>query len=326
MKKKHLNILINLLIVLISIYIIRVLKLIGFCCLILSILSPLFFGYVISWIIDPVVNKLKINRIVATTIVYLLFLSIIILVIINIFPLIIEQCKKIFPIIKYYVLHNNILFNLYENLNIQKLLSSTFKGVNDCFNNIVGGMVNLIYSFIFGFYFLISKNKNYFSFIPNRLRKGINRDLRLYIKSLFFDTLFIFGLLSLLFLIFGLPYSLLFALFCSITNIVPYIGPYIGGIPAVLIGLSVNVKLGIVVLVSIVIVQLLENIIIQPLLVSKNVNLNPILILISVIVFSHFLGIVGMIISTPIVIILKNIILFYKKNKPKWFISVLGKL
>ena len=71
---------------------------------------------------------------------------------------------------------------------------------------------------------------------------------------------------------------------------------------------------------------MIENNIIQPFIVSKNVKLNPIYILISIIIFSHFFGIVGMILSTPIVIVVRNTLLYYKKNKPKWFNLILDKL
>ena len=187
--------------------------------------------------------------------------------------------------------------------------------------------MNIVYSMIFSFYFLIRKNPtSYFTFIPNELRYNISKDLRLYVKSILLDTLFMFTILSIIFSIIGLSSPILFALFCAITNIIPYIGPYIGGVPAILIGLTKSFKLGIITTIVIMVVQSLENNIVQPMIVSKNVNLNPIYILIGVIIFSHFFGILGMIISTPILLIIRNIINYYKKNKPDWFTSILDKL
>ena len=61
-------------------------------------------------------------------------------------------------------------------------------------------------------------------------------------------------------------------------------------------------------------------------IVSKNVNLNPIYILISIILFSHFFGIIGMILATPITLIIRDTYKYYKKNKPKWFNLILDKL
>lgn len=295
--------------------------------MILSILSPLLFGYVLSWIIKPIVDKIKFNRVVTTIIIYLLFVGLITLILFNLIPLIISETKKIIPIIKYYILHNRTLLKIYESLNIKKIITSNIKNMNNCLNNIFSIGINIVYSLIFSFYFLIRKdNFDFFKFIPIKLRNNISKDLRLYIRSILLDTLFMFIILSIAFNIIGLSSPYLFALFCAITNIIPYIGPYIGGIPAVLIGLTNSIKMGIIVTITIMLVQSIENNIIQPLIVSKNVNLNPILILIGIIIFSHFFGIIGMIISTPIVLVTRNIIEYYKKNKPKWFNSILDKL
>lgn len=327
MKKNYLNILIILLILLISIYIIRYLKIIGFCTIIFSILSPLFFGYIISWIVRPVLNKIKFNRVITTIIIYILFLGIIGLILFNLVPLVIEETKKIIPVIKYYIIHNKFLYNIYKNLNLKEILGNNINVMNNYVNNVFDIILNIVYSLIFGFYFLISKNnKNFFKFIPNRLKNKISKDLRLYVRSIILDTLFMFIILSIIFSIVGLDSALIFALFCAVTNIIPYIGPYIGGLPAVIIALTKSINFGITILIIIVVVQILENNIIQPFLVSKNVKLNPIYILIGIIIFSHFFGILGMIISTPIVITIRNIIIYYKKNKPKWFNLILDKL
>ena len=327
MKRNYLNILIILLIFLVSIYIIRYLKIIGFCKIIISILSPLFFGYVLSWILRPLVDKIKFNRVVITLIIYILFLGGIIFLLFKLIPIILNELKNIIPIIKYYIIHNKFLFKIYNKLNISKLFSNNIKVMNIYVNNIFSLILNIVYSLIFGFYFLSSKGNNkYFNFIPNKLRNKISKDLRNYVKSIIMDTIIIFIIFSIIFKIVGLDNSLTFALFCSITNIIPYLGPYIGGIPAIIIGLSKSFNYGVTILIIIIVVQILENNIIQPLLVSKNVKLNPISILISIIIFSHFYGIIGMIISTPILIVLKNIKNYYKKNKPKWFNLALDKL
>ena len=327
MKRNYLNILIILLIFLVSVYIIRILKITGICFIILSILNPLFFGYILSWIIKPIVDKLHINRVLITVIIYILFIGSIVLILFNLIPLVIHEIKKIIPIVKYYVLHNEYLYKIYINLNIKDILGNNIKIMNNYVSNIFNIILNIVYSLVFGFYFLISKkNNSYFKFIPNKLRKKISKDLRLYIKSMFLDTIFMFIILSIVFYIVGLERPLIFALFSAITNIIPYIGPYIGAIPAIVIGLSQSFNFGIIIFITIIIVQLIENGIVQPMLVSKNVNLNPICILIGIIIFSHFFGLIGMIISTPVIIILKNIFNYFKKNKPKWFNLILDKL
>ena len=292
----------------------------------LSILSPLFFGYTLYWILKPIVNKINFNRVVTTTIIYLLFIGFIIFIIFKIIPLILLESKKVIPIIEHYN-HNEYLYKLFNYINMKKIILNNMKYMNNCLNNIMGLAMNIIYSLIFGFYFLIKKeSNNYFKFIPKTLKTNINKFLRLYLKSIFIDALFMFIILSISFSLEDLSYPLIFALFCALTNIIPYIGPYIGGVPAIIIGLSKSFRLGVVVSITIVVVQLLENNIIQPMIISKNVDLNPVYILISIIIFGHFFGILGMILATPITLIIRCVYKYYKKNKPKWFNLVLDKL
>lgn len=109
----------------------------------------------------------------------------------------------------------------------------------------------------------------------------------------------------------GLKAPLLFALFCGITNIIPYAGPYIGGVPAVIVGFSQSPIIGIIVLVIIVVVQFLEGNLLQPLIMSKTTKLHPVTIMLGLLVFGYFFGIIGMVISTPIIAALKSIFMFF---------------
>ena len=116
------------------------------------------------------------------------------------------------------------------------------------------------------------------------------------------------------FSIIGLKAPLLFALFCAVTNIIPYVGPYIGGVPAVIIGLTQSTSIGIIVLIFIVIVQALEGNLLQPLIMSKTTKLSPVIIILGLIVFEYFFGIWGMVLSTPILGALKELINFFDEK------------
>ena len=115
----------------------------------------------------------------------------------------------------------------------------------------------------------------------------------------------------------GMPYALLFAIFTSITNVIPFIGPYIGGVPAVLVSLSVSMKLGIVALIEVIILQFIESSFIHPYIMSKGLKINPIIILIGLIVFGYFFGIIGMLISTPLISVIKSVYEYYEPNIKK---------
>ncbi len=112
-------------------------------------------------------------------------------------------------------------------------------------------------------------------------------------------------------LISGISSPLLFAIFCGITNIVPYFGPYIGGIPTIIVAFSINPMCGVIVLITIVLVQTIEGNIINPIIVGKATDIHPITIIIGLLIFQHYFGIIGMIIATPVIGAIKILFNFF---------------
>jgi len=97
------------------------------------------------------------------------------------------------------------------------------------------------------------------------------------------------------------PFAFLLGITAAVTNILPYIGPILGFLPAIVVGLAdqnPDTTLGAMILLYII-ANTIDLALVFPLLVSKIVNLHPILVVVSVILGSQFAGIVGMIISIP---------------------------
>ncbi|MBW1643064.1 MAG: AI-2E family transporter [Deltaproteobacteria bacterium] len=105
----------------------------------------------------------------------------------------------------------------------------------------------------------------------------------------------------------GFEYALLLAVFAGLSNLIPYIGPVVGAIPAVLIVLVNSVPgLEFLIVIAVYIVaQLIDNFFIIPLVVAKIVNLHPVTVAIVIIIGAQIEGILGMIISIPVACILK---------------------
>ena len=99
---------------------------------------------------------------------------------------------------------------------------------------------------------------------------------------------------------------------CGITDLIPYVGPYIGGAVAVIVGFAQSPITGIFVLIVTVLVQLVENNILQPVVMSKTMQLHPVTIIVGLLVFQHFFGILGMILCTPTIALLKVVWQFFK--------------
>ena len=116
------------------------------------------------------------------------------------------------------------------------------------------------------------------------------------------------------FAIVGLKAPILFGLLCGITDLIPFIGPYIGGIAAVIVGFSQSPIIGIITVIIVVLVQCIENYVLQPVVMSKTMKLHPVTIILGLLIFGHFFGIVGMILATPTIALVKVIYRFFKNK------------
>jgi len=143
---------------------------------------------------------------------------------------------------------------------------------------------------------------------------NINVSLRSYVRGAVVDCGLIFVLSSVGLWACGLKVPALFGLFCALTNIIPYAGPYIGGAPAVIVGFTQNPMIGILSLIVIVVIQFLEGNFLQPLIMAKTTKLHPVTIMLGLLIFGYFFGIIGMLVSTPVIATLKTIFKFYNEK------------
>ena len=327
--------------------ILKEVKILPFIFSVLSIISPLFIGLVIAWLFDPIVtylNKKGLKRGFGAAICYIAFLGIILIIVGSLIPVLSDQINEfatntipsLFETSKTWI--NDIFENFknIENFDVESMKNELFLKLEKFATNMTSSLpetlVNVVkslfsgigvfcISLIIGFYLLLDYDKNsetIYSLIPKRYREEtkkvltiINTPLKKFVNGSLIDCTVIFVITAIGFSIIGLKSPLLFALFCAITNIIPYAGPYIGGAPAVIIGLTQSTTIGIAVLIFIMIVQALEGNLLQPLIMSKTTKLSPVTIILGLLVFGHFFGIVGMVLSTPIIGVLKALVNFF---------------
>ena len=102
--------------------------------------------------------------------------------------------------------------------------------------------------------------------------------------------------------IIGVYYALPLGLLAGLANVIPYLGPLIGIVCSSIVALATGGGLAMVakVIIMFLIVQLIDNVLIQPTLVAKSVELHPLVVLFVVMVGSQLMGIVGMLIAVPL--------------------------
>lgn len=136
-----------------------------------------------------------------------------------------------------------------------------------------------------------------------------------YIIAKFVEAAILGTLVTLGLWVIGFPYPFILGFIAGVTNILPYIGPLIGIIPAIGIALlSKDPDVSMWAMVTVyAVANLIDTILVFPLLVSKIVNLHPIIVVVSIIVGSQLGGIVGMIVIIPFIAFFK--ILFIEVYK-----------
>ncbi len=108
---------------------------------------------------------------------------------------------------------------------------------------------------------------------------------------------------------------LVFGVVAAVTNLVPYIGPFIGGTIIVSLVLFTDTSefywVSIAVLVMFVLVQSLESLFLQPIVMGRETKLPPVIILAGITVFFALFGLVGLFIATPITSVIRSVIQYY---------------
>ena len=109
-------------------------------------------------------------------------------------------------------------------------------------------------------------------------------------------------------LVLGIPYALPLALLAGIFEMIPFIGPIIAAIPAIILGFSASPFLGFATLTFAILIQQLENYVFVPKIMEKSTGVSPIIILIGLAVGYRLAGITGTIISVPVIIIIQTLL------------------
>ena len=331
--------------ILLGTYLIKEWKILNILKELIIVISPIFIGLIIAWLFEPLVSKLqnkKVPRILGCILVYLVLIGLLISVCYLFIPSLMYQVKDfvasapyifeeltdfVIGIIKKLNLSNFIDINTFKDDALKYITSYGTSISSDVpkyalgvVKSIFNGGLNFILGLMIGFYLLYDFNKvndSLISMLPNswrenyiELTKRINTSLRSYVQGVLIVMLLVFVTQSIGLTIAGMEAPILFALFCAVTDIIPYFGPYIGAIPAIVVGFTISPITGICVIISILVVQLLENNFYQPLIMGHTMKLHPVTIMIGLLIFQHFFGIIGMVVATPVIACLKVFVSF----------------
>jgi len=219
---------------------------------------------------------------------------------------------------------------LRKQLQINNLLDMKTIYVSSLVNFIIEVFKNVSISVLavgFMTYFLLYERgilrKTFLRFLPNKyfeLSLGamfkIERLLANYLIGLLIQLTGIFVFTAIGLSVLQIPYALTIALFAAVVNLIPYIGPLIGGSFSILVGVSTAGELGtpddyfwlaIKILSVTASVHFLDNVIMQPIIFSRSVKAHPMEIFVAIFVGAAIANVVGMILAIPVYTIIRVI-------------------
>lgn len=149
--------------------------------------------------------------------------------------------------------------------------------------------------------------------------EDIDKMLSSYIVSQVIVGLIIGILMYIGYLIIGLRYSFLLALFASVTSIIPIVGAFIGVLPAILVGMPGGTLVILKILIIMAIVQQVQGNLISPLIMGKRMDIHPITYIVLFLVSASLYGFIGILIAIPLYAVLKvtiiNLYRIYRLRK-----------
>lgn len=313
--------------------------------LLFKISLPFLISFVIAFSFEPLIARLelkKINRKVTIFVIVVLFIIFIYLFIKFIIPNFLIQLEKLLKMLPDYLnrigefidainkklnrlsINFTIDYSKIENYLVGKIGENVSK-ISTFLQKIFSYTITIITAPILAIYFMIDYKKieeKIKCFLMNKEKMHIYKMLskikestRQYIKGVLLVMVIFILVSSFVFLLIGVDYAFLFGIIIGVTDIIPYLGPYLGGSIVVLLTFISNPHKALFVLLSIVILQFIESNFLVPKIQSKTMETSPIIVIFSVILFGELFGILGMIIAVPLEKIVEIIIRTYLEYK-----------
>lgn len=311
------------------------------------VVLPFIIAAFISYLLHPVVETLHENylpRWLAVLIIYILFFGSVSVALYNGVPAVIHQLRDLTENAPSFADQYRAWIHEIQDKTstwpeaFQDRVDSSIVAVERMLDNALTRAVNLgmgiinsallfaIIPFI-AFYMLkdYEKIKKAVWYItPKKWRSGgtlflrdVDKSLGSYIRGQLLVCVMIGTISALSFWFIDLRYPLLLGLIVGITNIIPYFGPVIGAVPAIIIAATISVKMVLFVVIIIALLQFLEGNILSPFIVGKSLHMHPLVIMFALLAGGEIGGILGLILAVPIMAILKVSLLHAKQHFSK---------
>jgi predicted PurR-regulated permease PerM len=296
---------------------------VGFLYLIRDILAVVFLSIIVAASLNPVIagaRRLGVPRSAAVVLTYLLVLASFGWLMYFLVPPLVGQVAELaekfpryteqFSWLGRYVGEEGLAAGE-EGLaqNVRQGLSASFSEIFSTTVGIFSGLISFVVFFFLSLYMSLEENgieKFLTSVIPERfhayslsLAQRVQKKIGQWMFGQLLSMLLIFAIYLIGLSLMEVPYALTLAILGGLLEIVPYVGPIIASIPALLIGFFTSPILGLAVLAFYVVAHQIESHVITPQIMKRAVGINPIAVILALLIGGKLGGILGVILAVP---------------------------
>jgi len=305
-----------------------------------SILIPFTMGFVLAYILAPLVQMMEnrqIPRGIAIIISYIAFLGLITIFIFYAIPLLLKDLNQLVELIPSYIQSiQEALGQMQDGYSrvplpegVRQLIDEAIIRLEQMSLSIIQGFIqgliillsqsfNFLLAPIISFYFLMDYKhlgEHILKVIPLSYREGvaqvgkeINQVLRKFIRGSLLVAFWVGLLTTVGMYLIGMDFYILIGVLVGITNIIPYFGAIISAIPALFLALLKSKWLTLYVLGLIILIHQFESSILTPRIIGSSVGLHPLLIIFALLAGGQLWGFAGLLFAVPIMAVLKIVI------------------
>ncbi len=316
-----------------------------------DMIYTVIISIVLAYLINPIVNYLeryKVRRGIAVIFVYMVVLGIILILSFIIVPKTGREIKRLLNVLPDYFhriskFMDNIYIKYYENMDnmpsvfqgvdeviinyIERLENSISISVSRFFEGIISTfskIISLVLIPILTFYFI--KDRDYFKEkIYIAIPKGIREDVRSlaiemdmvlgqFVRGRLLLALYVGIATTILLLLFRVDFAIIIGLITGIADIIPYLGPFLGFLPAVFFAFLYSPTRALWVAIFFLGIQWVENNVLAPKIIGESTGIHPITVLLALVLGGGIFGIWGMILSIPLIAIIKILYNYFIKK------------
>lgn len=307
-----------------------------FLYLVREVLLTFFLGALLAYLLfRPVayIEKKGLKRVWAIVILYLGVAGVFAIILALAIPGLVQELTGLAQLYPHYAQQAQEMAGRIEQLNAPEQLNQVinknlgrfesyiYQALNSFlsgFYNFLGKILALVFSPILAFYIMNDWEKireNFLNLFPPRARhdiimlgQQIDNVLIEFIKGHLMVAAFVGAGTGIAAALIGVKFPFLIGLISGVTNLVPYFGPVLGGIPAIALAASESLRLALYMTAAIILIQQVESNLITPKIIGDKLGLHPLVIVFALLAGGKLLGIWGMLFAVPITAVLKVIV------------------